>query len=281
MNATDDWYDVSQLTDGSYRVVEGDEYGLFLVEGDERSVAIDAGIGVGDLHTLATDLVEPPITLVLTHTHWDHIGAGAQFDEVLVGPAELPADGRIAVDSLTQEFTQRPTQFKTRWQANGNEFPDSVSPEEYTIEPFEASAVSFEGGVDLGDRTLTVHPLPGHSPGHLGVLDPKTRTLYGGDILHFGLGLYVMFEDSDLGEYVESLDRVRTLLGEDAYDVLATSHNDPLSGEELSVLEKLHEGLREIEAGEREYELVDSDWGTVRTYQVGASEVQTQHDSRR
>lgn len=281
MNATNDWYDVSQLADGSYMVVEGDEYGLFLVEGDERSVAIDAGIGVGDLHTLATDLVEPPITLVLTHTHWDHIGAGAQFDEVLVGPAELPADGEVAVDSLTHEFIQRPAQFTTRWEANGNRFPDDVSPEEYTIEPFEASAVSFEEGIDLGDRTLEMYPLPGHSPGHLGVLDPETRILYGGDIVHFDRGLYVMFDDSDLEEYVESVGRVRKLLEEDTYDVLATSHNEPLSGDELSILETLHEGLREIQAGEREYELVDSDWGTVRSYQIGSSEVQTKHDSSR
>lgn len=281
MNATNDWYDVSQLTDGSYMILEADEYGSFLVEGDERSVAIDAGIGVGDLHSLATDLVEPPITLVLTHTHWDHIGAGAQFEEVLVGPAELPTDGRIAVDSLTHEFAQRPTQFKTRWQADGNKFPDDFSPEEYTIEPFEASSVSFEEGIDLGDRTLETYPLPGHSPGHLGVLDPETRIFYGGDIVHFGLGLYVMFEDSDLEEYVESVGRLRKLLREDAYDILATSHNEPLSGEQLSVVEELHEGLREIQAGEREYELVDSDWGTVRTYQVGSSDVQTKHWSSR
>lgn len=277
MNATDDWYDLSQLTEGSYSVVEADDYGLFLIEGSERSVAIDAGIGVGDLHALATELVEPPITLVLTHTHWDHIGAGAQFDEVLVGSAELPADGRIAIDSLTNEFTQRPTQFKTEWLAEGNEFPDDFDPDEYTVEPFEASAVSFEEGIDLGDRTLEVYPLPGHSPGHLGVLDPETRIFYGGDIVHFDLGLYIMFEDSDLEAYVESMGRLRALHEEDAFDVLATNHNEPLSGEALSIIEKLHEGLREIEAGEREYELVDSEWGTVRSYQIGSSDVQTKH----
>jgi glyoxylase-like metal-dependent hydrolase (beta-lactamase superfamily II) len=275
MNATDDWYDVTRLTDRSYHIDEGDGYGLFLVEGRDRSVLIDAGIGVGDLRGLAADLVDTPLTLLLTHTHWDHIGRAAQFAEVLVSPAELPSDGRVAIDSLSNEFTQRPARFSREWLEAGKAFPDDFDPATYGIDPAAAEPVPVDAGLDLGDRTLEVVPLPGHSPGHLGVLDPATDVLYGGDVIHFDHGLYAMFEDCDLGDYVASMARVRDLRDAGRFDVLATSHNEPVSGDDLSLLDDLHEGLREIDAGTRDYELVDSEWGTVRSYDVAGSAVQT------
>ncbi|MFC7156947.1 MBL fold metallo-hydrolase [Halomarina halobia] len=275
MNATDDWYDVSQLTEGSYDIDECTKYGMHLVEGTDRSVLIDTGVGVGDLRGLVTELVDTPVTVVLTHTHWDHIGAASQFEEVLVSPIERPPDGRIAVDSISDEFTHRPGEFARQWTAEGNAFPDGVDPDEYAIEPFEASPVPTAGGLSLGDRSLEVHHLPGHSPGHLGVLDPKTRVFYGGDIVHVDRGLYVLFEGCSLDDYLESLATLRDLRDDGVFDVLVTSHNEPLAGAELSVLDELLEGLREIADGERDYEVVETTWGRAHSYHIGTSEVLT------
>lgn len=275
MNTTDDWYTVSRLSNHSYSIDEGDGYGMFLVEGDERSVLIDAGAGVGDLRRLTTDLVDTPITLVLTHTHWDHIGAAAQFDDVLVSPIELPSDGRISIDSLSDEFTDRPTQFTKRWVEAGNELPDGVGPDDHTIESFGASEIPMEEGLDLGDRSLDVYPLPGHSPGHLGMLDSKSGIFYAGDIIHFDKGLYIMFEDCDIQEYIESLTTLKRLHDDGAFAVLATSHNEPLSGDNLSIIDDLLDGLREITAGERNYDVVDTDWGRAHSYQIASSEILT------
>jgi glyoxylase-like metal-dependent hydrolase (beta-lactamase superfamily II) len=275
MNATDDWYDVTRLTDRSYRIDEGGDYGMFLIEGEERSILVDAAAGVGDLYGLVTALVETPITLVLTHTHWDHIGAASQFDDVRVSPAELPSDGRVTLDSLTDEFLERPARFVERWLDHGYELPDGVDPEAYEIEPADATALSVDEPIDLGDRTLEVVPLPGHSPGQIGLLDPATETLYGGDVIHYEYNLYIMFEDCDLDAYIESLERVRMLRDDGAFETLATSHNDPLSGDELTIVDDLLEGLREIAAGEREYEVVETDYGPARSYQIGRSKVLT------
>jgi len=275
MNATDEWYDVTRLTDRSYRITEAGRYGAFLAEGTERSVLVDAGIGVGDLAGLVTELVETPVTLVLTHTHWDHIGAAAQFDDVCVSPPELPSDGRIAIDSLSGEFVERPTQFTTRWLDAGNEFPDGFDPDKYAIEPADATALSADGSIDLGDRALEAVPLPGHSPGHIGLIDPETATLYGGDVIHFDHGLYIHFEDSDIDEYIESFRRVRTLREDGAFETLATSHNGPLSGSNLSLIDELLTGLQEIRAGERAAETVETDWGSAHLYRINGSDVLT------
>lgn len=273
MNATDEWYDVSRLTDLSYRITEADRYGMFLLEGEERSVLVDAGIGVGDLYGLVTDLVETPITLVLTHTHWDHIGAASQFDDVRVSPAELPSDGRITIDSLTDEFRNRPSQFTERWLDAGEAFPDGFDPNEYAIEAAEATALSSDASIDLGYRELDVIALPGHAPGHLGLVDPATDTLYGGDVVHFDYGLFLHFDDCDIQACIDSLARVRSLHDAGAFETLVTSHNEPLSGGDLSVIDDLLEGVREIAADEREYEVVDTDWGPARSYSIGGSPV--------
>ncbi len=40
---------------------------------------------------------------------------------------------------------------------------------------------------DLGDRPLTVFPIPGHEPTHIAVFDPRTAILLTGDVLYPGL----------------------------------------------------------------------------------------------
>lgn len=277
MNATDDWYDVSQLTNKSYRINEAQTYSMYLIKGTEQSTLIDTGVGVGNLHSLVTELVNTPVTVALTHTHWDHIGAAAQFENVLVSAAELPEDGQVAIDSLSDEFTHRPKEFAHQWTTE-NRFPDSKSPEDYTIKPFKASFVPIEEGIPLGDRSLEVYTLPGHSPGHLGFLDPKTNIFYGGDIIHTGRGLYILFEDCSIDDYIESLTRLKGLYDAGAFDTLVTSHNESLTGADLSLINELLVGLREIAAGNLEYEIIETTWGTARSYQVGSSEILTKED---
>jgi glyoxylase-like metal-dependent hydrolase (beta-lactamase superfamily II) len=275
MNATDDWYEVSRLGDRSYRIVEADDYGAFLLEGSERALLIDAGVGVGDLRGLVAGLTDLPVTLLLTHTHWDHIGAAAGFETVLVHPAERPADGQVAVDTISAEFVHRPATFLDRWLADGNSLPEGVEPAGYDIAPVGTDPLPATGRLDLGDRALRIEHLPGHSPGHVGVLDADAGVLYGGDLLHYDRGIYAMFADCDLEAYVDSLARVRELREAGAVDTLATSHNEPLSGGDLALLEDLLAGLREILAGERDPEPVETDWGPAHRYRIGDSPVLT------
>lgn len=277
MNATDDWYDVSQLDNKSYRINEAQTCGMYLIEGTEQSILIDTGVGVGNLHSLVTDLVGTPIAVALTHTHWDHIGAAAQFENVLVSSTELPENGRVAIDSLSNEFTHSPKEFADQWTAE-NKFPDGKHPEDYTIEPFQASSVPIEKGISLGERSLEVYTLPGHSPGHLGFLDPKTNIFYGGDIIHTGQGLYILFENCSIYDYIESLTELKSLHDAGEFDTLVTSHNEPLTGTDLSLIDDLLVGLREITAGDLEYEIIETTWGTARSYQVGSSEILTKED---
>lgn len=278
MNRTDEWYDVEHLLAETWRIIEGEAYGQYLVAGAERSLLIDAGIGVGDLRGLVTDLAGTPVSLLLTHWHWDHIGNAAQFadDGVYVHPADCDADGQVALDGRSDEFVDRPDRFVKRWRTRGNELPDEFDPDAYTIEPAEAPSPIEDGDrLELGDRTLEVVHTPGHSPGHVAVLDRDAGILYGGDVIHRDAGLYAHLQGCNLQAYRETFARLIDLRNTGAFEMLLTSHNPPLTGSELSILDRLEAALQRILDGVADGEHVETDWGPADKYEVDDSTILT------
>ncbi|WP_178917891.1 MBL fold metallo-hydrolase [Natronomonas gomsonensis] len=277
MNSTDEWYDVEAVSDGTYRISEGPYYGMYLAAGTERSYLVDAGIGVGDLRALVEGLVDTPVTLLLTHWHWDHIGNAAQFDDVRIHERERSPDGRVALDGRSEEFLGRPANFLERWQAAGKALPDGFDADDYAIEAVEnPTSLSGDETFDLGDRTLESLHLSGHSPGQLGFLDRQSGVLYGGDVIHVDEGLYVHLEGGDLRAYLETFERLCELRDAGGFETLLTSHNPPFVGAELAILDRLEDGLRRIIDGDADYEVVETDWGDARRYEFGGSVVFTE-----
>ncbi len=58
---------------------------LYIVEGEERALLIDAGTRINNLDEIVAGITDKPVTLVLTHNHTDHVGAVCCFDQVWVG----------------------------------------------------------------------------------------------------------------------------------------------------------------------------------------------------
>lgn len=273
MNRTDDWYDVTETFDGAYRIVEADRYGQFLVPGDERALLVDAGVGVGDLSALVSARVDVPVTLVLTHSHWDHIGNAAGFDDVRIHAAERGPDGRVAIDGLTDEFVHRPAQFVENWLGDGNEFPDGFDHENHAIASTPAETIAPGDVISLGDRSLEVLHTPGHAAGHVSLLDRGNGVLYGGDVVHFDHGVYAHFEHSDLYAYRDTFARLVDLYDDGAFDAVHTSHNPTMRGDDCSRLAELRDGLDAILAGDVEPERVDTAWGPAHSFEVAGSPV--------
>lgn len=275
MNSKDDWYDASRVGENCICITEAGKYGMYLLEGEDRALLIDTGVGIGDLGGFVESLTEKPITVLLTHTHWDHIGGASQFDDVRVSETELPEDGVVRIDSLSSEFTHRPREFADRWLAEGNAFPDEFDPETYSFDPAPATAVTPDTTIDLGGRAVEVRATPGHSPGHVVVLDRESETVYGGDIIHGGKGLYVQFEDSDINQYLESMKRLCSWHQSGEFSKLATSHNEPLVDDDLSHLQVLAAALEDIVNDEMAFETIETSWGTARQYPVGDTYILT------
>ena len=72
-----DWFETEKIGEGLFRISEPRHYeetNCYLVEGSERALLIDSGLGVGDIGSVVKKLTVKPLAVVASHVHWDHIG---------------------------------------------------------------------------------------------------------------------------------------------------------------------------------------------------------------
>lgn len=279
MNSTIDWYGSTRLGDGIVSIrssANAPPSHSFLVHSDREGILIDTGRGVGDLLGYLETAFATPDHVLLTHSHWDHIGNAHQFDEVVIHPTERTPGGEVTIDGLSGEFVRRPEQFVADRREQGLSFPDGFEPHDFSIPPARDVGTVEEGDeIDIGGKVLEVYEIPGHSPGQIAVLDRDGSVLFGADIVHVGKGIFTLFEDSNFDAYIESLEKVIALRDSGGFETLVTAHNDPIRENDLRILDELLAGLHSIDAGERDHETVMTPWGEAWQFFVGDSKVLT------
>lgn len=154
----------------------GDIANLGIVVGRDAAAIIDTGgsVAVGEaLLAALRRITDKPLRYVInTHQHPDHIFGNAAFRDLgvtFVGHRNLPNSMRV----------HGPFYLKSYAPALG---PDAIARVQL-IEP--TLLVENRLQLDLGDRTLLLiaWPPPGHSDCDLTVLDERTHTLFGGDLV--------------------------------------------------------------------------------------------------
>lgn len=180
---------------------------MWLIRGRDRDLLIDAGLGAVPLRANVAALRDRPVTLLLSHTHFDHMGAAHEFAERLVHPAEAA----IAAD---------PTNAATLFDAyagGGRDaemffaLPPAWEAGAYRIAPAPATGPVADGDrIDLGDRVVTVLHTPGHSPGHVALFEETTGILFAQDAVYDG-PLVDDCAGADLAAYRATMDTLRRL----------------------------------------------------------------------
>jgi glyoxylase-like metal-dependent hydrolase (beta-lactamase superfamily II) len=140
----------------------------FLVrpEGGERAVIVDPGDEAPRLLEAIQDAGVTLDAILLTHTHFDHVGAVAPIARATGAPVYCP---RIEVPVLQDVMAYVP------WPGFGPY--ESWDPEE-----------TVQGGetLELAGLTLDVVHTPGHSPGHVSYAVRGEPALFSGDVLFQG-----------------------------------------------------------------------------------------------
>jgi glyoxylase-like metal-dependent hydrolase (beta-lactamase superfamily II) len=139
----------------------------YLVREDDGLTLVDtmiAGSAPG-LIAAAADLEAPIRRVALTHGHSDHVGSLDALRQALGEGVEVLAparDARIMAGDKSLDATEGERRIKGGW-------PKLASRLDVLLEP--------------GDRVgnLEVHASPGHTPGHVSLLDSRDRTLICGD----------------------------------------------------------------------------------------------------
>ena len=163
----------------------------FLVrrDGSDRAVIIDPGEEAPKLLGAIDELGVTLAAILLTHTHFDHVGA--------VAPVARATGAEVWVPEL-EKFVL----------ADINKWVPGVA-----FGPFESwdAEHTLAGGERLGLAGLEIDVLftPGHSPGHVSFSIPDEEVLFSGDVLFQGS---VGRTDLPGGDWATLLESIRTLI---------------------------------------------------------------------
>jgi glyoxylase-like metal-dependent hydrolase (beta-lactamase superfamily II) len=236
------WFQVYMAAPGVYALVEPwqfQEVISYLVLGEQKALLFDSGLGLVPIRPLVEQLTDLPVTLLNSHTHFDHVGGNHEFETVLAvdtpftranmaGFPHAELAGEIAPEALC-----RPP-------------PEGTDLESYRTQPWQASAVVSDGQfIDLGGRQLEVLAVPGHTPDSITLLDRANGLLWTGDIWYKG-PLWLFAPETSLADYGASLERLVGLAPE--LRQMLPAHN--VAGAAPGELARTAAALAKIRAGE-------------------------------
>lgn len=135
----------------------------YLVEGPEGSVLIDPGDEAERILALLRTTGLTPKAILLTHAHFDHVGAVAPLVEAL----DLP----VYLHPLDLPLYRHAAEAARLWGL-------SIPPPPLPVKPLSEGMALFG---------FQVFHLPGHSPGHVAFFHPdNTLRVFSGDLLFRG-----------------------------------------------------------------------------------------------
>jgi glyoxylase-like metal-dependent hydrolase (beta-lactamase superfamily II) len=221
------WFAVEQVEPRTWLVGEPGHVNCFLVEGAERAVLIDTGLGIADVASAVGTLTDRPVLVVNTHSHADHRGGNWRFADVAAHPLAArtltqPVAGTYLADYLKAAREQLAAYEGAR-DADDRFFHLFTSTTRPRPLPEDADRWTVPGGpaprpladgerIGLGGRELTVLHTPGHSPDSLCLLDEKAGLLFAGDTLITG-DFWAHTPDTEIGVFAATLRKLADELG--------------------------------------------------------------------
>lgn len=188
---------IAELRPGIYQIW-GEKPGshVYLIRGLNKNVLIDTGITAnfpqlkGHLKKLGVSPGSIDIVM-LSHEHFDHIGASAFFFDTAVLAAHRLAANKIG---LRDEFVTL------------NRYRNIPSKPFHVHLWLEDAAL-----IDLGNYRLQVIHSPGHTSGCICIYEPDERLLFSGDTVFAKGTLSEIATSGSISDYVSSLRRLGNL----------------------------------------------------------------------
>ena len=153
---------VEGIKPGVWRIDDFFSASCYLVEGKEKALLIDTGMGEGDLLGLISSLTTLPVEVAVTHPHLDHMHWIDQFPQIYLHEKDIPL--------LRENPARYPAAFKNK----NAPLPELLPIKEHT---------KFDLGGGVVVETLD---LPGHTPNSVVFVDDFHKCLFTGDAIGSG-----------------------------------------------------------------------------------------------
>lgn len=188
-------------------------YRANLVLGDQKALLFDTMCGVGNLKAEVKAVTDLPVTVVLSHNHFDHIGGAFLYDEVWISASEQETVN--AEIPHLQAAYQAAKEGGLLDETELHAFKDGKMPNFLTL----SEGHTF----DLGGISFRAVALPGHTEGSMGLLSEDAGLLMVGDAM---TPIMCLFFDNSLSveAYLATLAKAEQL----SFSYFLTSHHRTL-----------------------------------------------------
>ncbi|MBI1740970.1 MAG: MBL fold metallo-hydrolase [Acidobacteriales bacterium] len=235
------WFEIYRIRPGVFAIYEPKQFEeviSYLILGEKRALLFDTGLGVGKISAVVARLTPLPVSVINSHTHFDHVGGNAEFQEIwnrdlLYTRKNMRGQSNIYLrDALAPERLC-------------GALPAGASAKSYSIRPWKsAHTLRDSERFDLGGRVVEVLFTPGHTPDSLSLLDRRNGLLFTGDTFYPG-PIYLFVPETDFAAYVRSVERLAAL--EPQIKLLLPAHNVPVA--EPVFLKRLAEAVELVKNG--------------------------------
>ena len=200
-----DWFTMDQIDKETYIISEyrhWEETHCYLLNGSERSLLIDTGLGICNIYDEVIKLTDRRVTAVATHIHWDHIGGHKDFSDFFAHEDELNwLNGKfpLSIEQIKDMVVDR------------CDLPQGYNVDNYEFfQGMPTRVLKDNDVIDIGGRTLKVLHTPGHSPGHMCFYEQERGYLFTGDLVYKDT-LFAYYPSTDPEAYLKSIERVAAL----------------------------------------------------------------------
>ena len=226
IDINDKWFDVYEVFEDIYALYEPGNFQeviSYLILGANRALLFDTGMGIGDIKTAVEKLTKLPVTVLNSHSHFDHIGNNYKFEDGYIldtAPSRYRMENGLA-HPMVAEYVSDDSCVR--------ELPEGFEADKYEIKPCPQWKYIQDGTVfDLGGKILTAYSAPGHSPDSI-VLDyAEKKILFTGDTYYPAtLYAHITYEDGMNSVFETYRSTMRMLARKYSDYTLLASHNEP------------------------------------------------------
>lgn len=193
----DDYFVIETLDPGTFAIGEPRYYQgnySYLILGSKRAVLFDAGSGLRDIVPVVRSLTTLPVTVIVSHLHFDHVGAVGRLDRTAL------------IDDPSLRARVRDSRLKLRrYEFMG--FADRLPNPTFRVDEWWRP----DSTVDLGGRWLRVLATPGHTPTSVSLYDKERRWLFAGDFIYPG-DLYAFLPGASRSAYLATTRRLLKII---------------------------------------------------------------------